>query len=324
MKEKLPTYLNNVLYLSKIESGHIEVADEVVDLKKLTDDCHSIIAPMAKKRDISFHYTQKPLYVHADQLRLKQVLINLLSNGVKYNRHKGNLNLDYRLDKDDPTKVLIEVSDTGTGMNKKQLRACFEPFERFCSEASSIEGSGIGLNIARELVTLMGGTIHAKSEVYEGTSIYIKLPLATPTELSSIEDRDDSDVERTEHITKVLYIEDNESDITIVEQYLSKEENIIFQSAHDHLEAQNLLNGDLPDIILLDIKLPYRNGLQFFEDLQKNGLTRDIPVIGVSASALDDTIEQANEVGFSEFFTKPFDLAQLLKSIHKHTEKKQQ
>ncbi len=165
--QHLLVLIDEVLDLSKVESGRLVVSMEALELKKVLEECYSLFHPMAKDKGISLSFNTNVNYViKADHTRLKQALLNLLSNALKYNRDKGSIEVSYAVQDDD--KLEIMVSDTGRGISEEHLGSLFEPFERLGEEFGEVEGTGIGLTITRQLIELMGGKIDVESVVGKG------------------------------------------------------------------------------------------------------------------------------------------------------------
>jgi len=179
--EHLLELINEILNLSQIESGHIKLHLESIQVCELVAECEALISPLAKERDISFttpHTTddkppEHPAFVEADRKRLKQVLLNLLSNAVKYNRHGGSISINC----EPAGKYLrILITDTGKGLTKAQQGKLFSAFERLDAGHSNVEGSGLGLVIAKGLIENMAGSMGVKSEVNKGSTFWIEIP----------------------------------------------------------------------------------------------------------------------------------------------------
>ncbi len=185
--EHLLDLINDILNLVQIESGHIELKMEAINVAELVGECESLIAPLAQERDIHFTTAQnekvtpttEPFFVAADRKRLKQILLNLLSNAVKYNRHGGSITVNYQ---PKGKNLRILVTDTGGGLTQVQQKRLFSAFERLEAEETNTKGSGIGLVVAKGLVENMAGTIGIESEPGTGSTFWIELPrqLSTP------------------------------------------------------------------------------------------------------------------------------------------------
>lgn len=304
--------INEVLDLAKIESGHIDLSLEQVSVSRVVEECLSLMRTLADKRKISISYTGlKGTAVRADRIRLKQVLINLLSNAIKYNRESGSIKIDIRAAGVD--RLHIRVSDTGLGISAKQLEQLFLPFNRFNAENSSIEGTGIGLTIARRIVEMMGGALDVVSEPGRGSTFWIELPLETLP-------RSDQDNENTKGISTtsaqgndarhhlVLYIEDNPSNLKLVTQIMGRHKHINLLTSHTPELGIELALARRPDVILLDINMPGMDGYQVLQVFKAEQSLKDIPIVAITAKAMSRDIARGMAAGFTDYLTKPLDI----------------
>ncbi|MFH0934088.1 MAG: PAS domain-containing protein, partial [Pseudomonadota bacterium] len=326
--------INEVLDLAKVESGHIDLSLEPVEVCPIVDECLGLIGPLADQRDIQFsHQGVRGAAVRADRTRLKQVLLNLLSNAIKYNRDGGSVRIEVQLEGRD--RLRIRVTDTGPGIPAERLSELFQPFNRLAAEHSDIEGTGIGLTITRRIVEMMGGSVDVESEVGVGSTFWIELPLesAPGSEEGYTQcDRDggapDSVPERHPEAAQhtVLYIEDNPSNIKLVAQILGRRKHIQLFTAHTPELGIELALARRPELILLDINMPGMDGYQVLEVFKADARLKAIPVIAVTAAALPLDIERGRVAEFSEYLTKPINVARFLESLDRclpvRTEKK--
>ncbi len=305
--------INDVLDLAKIESGHIDLSLEPVEVCPVVDECLRLVATMADKRDVQIsHNGLTGAVVRADRTRLKQALLNLLSNGIKYNRQGGSVQLHVALAGTD--RLRIQITDTGAGIPAARLDELFEPFNRLDAENSGIEGTGIGLTITRRIVELMGGTVAVRSEVGVGSCFWIELPLdsisATAQDEAGIGDSTVLIQPRESKKHLVLYIEDNPANLKLVAQILGRHSNIHLLTAHTPELGIELACSRHPDLILLDINLPGMDGYQVLEVLKADLFVKDIPVLAITANAMPRDIERGKGAGFVEYLTKPLEVAQ--------------
>ena len=302
--------INEVLDLSKIESGSIDMSLEPVSLCEIVTECVALIKPLAEKRDIRIHYASlKDIIVRADAIRLKQALLNLLSNAIKYNRDGGQVFIDVALALGNQIRILIK--DTGIGVAKESLAGLFEPFNRLGAEGESIEGTGIGLTITQRIVDIMGGTISVESEVGVGSCFSIELPLETqPVENAQmIENQTKSAVDDIiEQQYTILYVEDNPANLKLVSKLLSWRQHIHLLTAHTPELGLELAVAHQPDLILLDINMPSMSGYEVLAHFQLDEQLKTKPVIAVSAEAMPNDIERGLAAGFSHYLTKPINL----------------
>ncbi len=315
--------ISEVLDLTQIETGSLKVFNENTDVSRLLKKLLPVVAPMANKRKIIIRdliSETGPLYVFADPTRLKQALINLVANAVRYNREGGEVYLKSEIT--DALRVKIHVIDTGLGIEASKQKLLFEPFERLGAEHSGIEGTGIGLTITKKLLALMDGTISLKSKTGIGSQFTLELPAGdhsgqAPKEhplgkIVSKKLRQEKQDQQT-----ILYIEDNNSSLTLVQKYLEEFTSFNFISSQTAIGGLDLARKHHPSLILMDINLPEMDGLTAFKKLQGWNETQSIPVIAVSANAMEHDIKNALDSGFKNYITKPIDLNLLVDTIQK-------
>lgn len=333
--EHLMSLISEVLDLAKIESGHIKLSNDEVVLGGIILESLRLVLPLAQKRGIEINIIKDgveigltelkkvDLKVRIDETRFKQVMLNLLSNAVKYNSEQGKITLACS-DVDDGF-LRISVSDTGKGLDEQQQKHLFEAFNRLNVDQSKIEGTGIGLVITKNIIGLMGGRIGVDSEAGLGSTFWIELPVNTIKENNkdlSVTNNVSKDSINTENTiihskrkASVLYIEDNPTNLRLVEQILSGVPNLHMWSAPEPLLGLELAIEHLPDLILLDINLPGMDGYEVLKQLKLNDLCRKIPVIALSANAMPKDIQKAEKAGFDGYITKPFIIQELLDTV---------
>ncbi len=305
--------INEILDLAKIESGRISLSIEPVRIAPIIEECLSLVSAQADKRRISLRsHTQEDFTVQADQTRLKQTLLNLISNAIKYNREGGLVTVGAQ--PKDSEYLSIQITDTGRGIPKERLHELFQPFNRLDAEYSAIEGTGIGLTITRRIVEMMGGTIEVESEVGMGSRFLITLPSASntaflepPKTSATIETPTFQSRSRQQ---LVLYIEDNPSNIRLISQILERQQHIRLITAHTPELGIELARAHRPDLILLDINMPNLNGFQVLSIFQNDSIVKSAPVVAITANAMPHDIERGKAAGFADYLTKPFDIAQ--------------
>lgn len=312
--------INEVLDLAKIESGKMDVSMEPLQVKPVMEETLSLIKPLADKKDIEIEYRNfdnNEAFVLGDRTRLKQVLINLLSNAIKYNKEKGKVNYYCEIIQN---SIRINVIDNGFGIHKDHLRKIFEPFHRLQMTSSSVEGTGIGLTVARQLMELMNGSINVESMEGVGSHFWIELPLSDPIfELKEVKDisaeyKENFHIENTA-IRKILYVEDNPANLKLIERIIGKIQNVEMRSAASGEMSIELARGYKPDVILLDINLPDMSGYEVFERLKCYEETSHIKVIAVSANAMDKDIKRGLDFGFTDYITKPIKIPEFIEKI---------
>lgn len=306
--------INEVLDLSRIESGEMTLSIEVVDLVPIVDNVIAILRPLAKENNISLECHNIPdggCFAKVDILRFKQVVMNLVSNAIKYNKPNGTVVVSYK-DRENGM-IRVGVRDTGHGIADGKRDKLFKPFERFDRDAETIEGTGIGLTISRKLIELMNGTIGFESKESEGSFFYIDVPVSIKAPAPQIEEKAER-AQRSEknNKKKILYIEDIPANMELVKQILKSRPQLDLLWAPNAMDGIESAQADAPDLILMDIHLPEMDGLTAFQKLQTIEETKNIPVIALTADAMDADIKMALDMGFKDYITKPIDVVKFL------------
>ncbi len=312
--------INEILDLALIESGKLSISLEPVALSQVLRDCATMIEPQAEKNGIEVNFTDidVPHIVNADRTRLKQVLINLVSNAIKYNKHNGTVVVSCKLL---PERIRICVEDSGQGLTPEQIAQLFQPFNRLGQENKAEEGTGIGLVMTKRLIELMGGEIGLESSLGEGSTFWIDIlrsnenlnaePTPTPTPNPST--RLHALHDTAKH--RLLYVEDNPANLMLVEDIIARRADLQLLTAQDGISGIELARSSQPKIILMDINLPGISGINALKILQKDPLTAHIPVIAVSANAIPTDIKNGLDAGFFRYLTKPIKINDFLDTI---------
>lgn len=310
--------INEVLDIASIEAGRLSLSLEPVRVSEIFDEALSLVGPLAAQRAVALHKsyedkTLSQLYVRADRQRLKQVVLNLLSNAVKYNRDGGKITL--RCTTGQQGRMRLCVSDTGMGIEPEKRNRLFMPFERLGVERQGIEGTGIGLALSRRLAEAMGGVLDMDSVPGQGSTFWIELPTAQ-SPLQDLEASLNDGADGTGKIESagdmprrkqtVLYIEDNLSNLRLMQRLIQRRANIELISAMQGRLGLELAQRHLPDLILLDLNLPEMEGAEVLSHLRAGEATRDIPVVVISADATPGQIERLLAGGARHYLTKPF------------------
>jgi len=311
--------INEILDLSLIESGRLTLSNEQVSLAEVMLECQAMIEPQAQTRGISLSFPQPdaPYFVMADRTRVKQVLINLLFNAIKYNKAGGAVALECTLAQSH--SIRVSVRDTGVGLTEEQLGQLFQPFNRFGKDAGAEEGTGIGLVITKRLVELMGGSVGASSKVGVGSVFWIEMGLMAVPLPAALE------VGRTERVRPpmphgtplhtLLYVEDNPANLELIERLIARRTDLRLISAVDGNSGIEFARSFLPEVILLDINLPGISGIQTLSILRADPATAHIPVVALSANALPQDIEKGLAAGFFLYLTKPIKLNEFMEAL---------
>ena len=311
--------INEILDLAQIESGTLSLSLEPVALYEVIRECEAMIEPLAKKRGIhlTFERFEVPCFVQADRTRVKQVLINLLSNAIKYNKEDGLVSVTGTLI--DPDLIRISVRDSGAGLAPEQLAQLFKPFNRLGQEQYDTEGTGIGLVVSKRLIEWMGGKIGVESTVGEGSVFWIELNLIPEAKVlipaAETLVPDQLPVEGAAPLRTLLYVEDNPANLMLVEGLVARRPDIRLSSAADGYQGIKIARDAVPDAILLDINLPGISGLQVLKMLAEDPTTAHIPVIALSANAMQRDIDKGLEAGFFRYLTKPIKVAEFMSTL---------
>ena len=313
--------INEVLDISRIDAGELALSPEPVLLSDVVTEVMDLVAPLVAARDLTV-VAPSDLecrdYVFADRQRLMQVLLNLVSNSIKYNRKDGEIHLDCapRL----PDMFAVTVADTGIGMGEAEVGRLFTPFDRLGRESTGEEGTGVGLALSRRLVQLMGGWIEVDSELGVGSRFTVVLPLAHGEELS-LDERNRRGVDHRDPPTQVrsgsttltvTYIEDNLANVRLMERLADRRPGVSLVHAIQGRLGLDLVASSPPDLIFLDLHLPDVSGEEVLRRLKADPVTRGIPTVVVSADASPSQVRRVMEIGARGYLTKPFDVEEVL------------
>ncbi len=313
--------INEVLDLARIEAGKTTVSLEPVQIAELVQEIVNVTRPMAEKFNIQLVNeisANGNAYVLADKTRLKQVLLNLVSNGIKYNRKEGRVTLSLGPLKTSNRSIL--VTDTGMGMPLEKIKNIFEPFDRLGVENSETEGTGIGMTISKKLVELMNGHINVESYPGKGTQFSVSLPVCNSEAIKcgeNIEVLKIPFLETADENFTLLYIEDNQANMLLVQDILSDYPEIKMLTAQQAAIGLQMAHAHQPNLILLDINLPDLDGFETLKRLQNLEETYETPVIAISANAMEKDINRALEAGFNCYLTKPLDIPKFKSTVEK-------
>ena len=311
--------INEILDLALIESGKVMLSREPVSLVEVMLECRAMIEPQAQQRGIgmTFPRFESPYFVKADRTRVKQVLINLLFNAIKYNKPGGTVTVECTLSP--PDSIRISVRDTGAGLAPEQLAQLFQPFNRLGKEAGAEEGTGIGLVVTKRLVELMGGAIGVDSVVGAGSVFWIELGRTTAPQLAVLEAERAAlvrpQVPDGTPLRTLLYVEDNPANLELVEQIIARRPDLRLLSAADGNLGIEFARTYQPEVILMDINLPGISGVEALRILRADASTAHIPIIALSANAVPRDMEKALEAGFFNYLTKPIKVNQFMEAL---------
>ena len=309
--QHLLALIDDLLDLTRIEAGKLAVVAVPVDLGEVIDEALRIVQPMLATRRLELlNRATAGVGVTADPIRLRQVLVNLLSNAAKYNREGGRISVDVAAA--GIGHLRISVSDTGVGIPPEGIDRLFKTFERLGAERSGVEGSGIGLALSKQLAEMMGGRLGVESRIGEGSTFWVELPVAARGAEDGMAPGQRVQPEGAEAPFQVLYIEDNRANLKVVELMFQTRPHWRLLTANTGLEGLDLARSARPDAILLDIHLPGMDGYAVLQTLQSDPHLRSVPVVALSADALPAQVERGLRAGFSGYLPKPLDLQRLM------------
>jgi len=305
--------VNEVLDLARVESGSFALSIEAIEVSEVVEDAVRLMRPIAVAGGIDVRIdpdSTAEAYVSADHQRLKQVLINLVSNGIKYNRAGGSVTIGWALEQSE--RVTVRVRDTGPGIPARKLHHLFTPFERLGAEQTVVEGTGLGLALSHRLVQAMDGTLMLESTGPEGSTFVAQLPAAerpsrqaeAPTDQPAVAEEPLPDLRDV----TVLYVEDNLANLSLVEELLRRAEAPAPLSAVQGSLGLELATVHQPDLILLDRHLPDMAGEEVLDQLRADPRTAGIPVIVISADVMPGRGSALRDAGAVAFLTKPIDV----------------
>ncbi|MBV6623658.1 MAG: PAS domain S-box protein [Rivularia sp. (in: Bacteria)] len=322
--EHLLTLLNDILNLSKIEAEQLELELKDISFPLFLEKINSIINVRAQQKNIIFNYqalSPLPAVIRGDETRLRQVLLNLLGNAVKFT-HNGEVNFyvskleDCQEQDNNSCLIRFQIEDTGIGIPEDKIKEIFLPFHQLKTDDSLNEGSGLGLSISKKIVNLMGGEIEVESTAQKGSTFYFDLHF--------------SQIENTQNFTdfnlevhpigikgkqpKILVVDDNKINRAVVVSYL-QQLGFEISEATNGKQALEKVENLKPDLILLDLVMPIMDGFETTKALKNNPQFKDLPIIAISANAMFDAQLSSYRIGCNAFLSKPVDLKILIKSI---------
>ena len=317
--------INEILDLAVIESGKVSLSPESVSLAELMSECQTMMEPQAQQRGISVTFPRfdKPVFVRADRTRLKQIVINFLSNAIKYNKERGTVLVECTV-AEAPERIRISVKDTGAGLPPEKLAQLFQPFNRLGQEAGGVAGTGIGLVVTKRLAELMNGVLGVESTVGEGSVFWCELVLAAAPHLEvqniGVEDFTPAQLPSGVPCRTLLYVEDNPTNMNMVKQLIARYPDIRLETAVNGALGIELARAVRPNVILMDINLPGISGVEALKILQDDPATAQIPVVAISANAMPRDIEKGLEAGFFRYITKPIKVKEFMKTLNQALE----
>lgn len=312
--EHLLALIDDVLDLQKIEAGALSLQLRPVELLDAVTGVTEMLSPLAQARQVQFDIAVPPAtWVRADLRRLRQVLLNVGSNAIKYNRLGGTVR--WRIAPADTHAVALCVEDTGSGMTDAQMRRLFQPFERLGRETSSTEGTGLGLIIARSLTQAIGGRLEVTSRAGVGSRVRIELRPADPPVGPAVEPPASTPAVHSPGL-RMLYVEDNRINAILFEEAMRLQgDRIELRVAEDGEQALALAQTWQPEVLVLDAHLPGASGFEVLRRLRAVPGLDNVPAYMCSADAMPDDVQRAYEAGFVGYWTKPINVGAVLADL---------
>jgi PAS domain S-box-containing protein len=303
--------LDELIDISRIESGNLKLHLEPVKLAGVVRAAVDLIRPQAEKRAIAIELGDfGETCVLADARRLTQVLLNLATNAVKYNRDGGFIAMSGHPAEGQRTRLLVR--DSGAGLTNDEMARLFQPFERLQAERSKVQGNGLGLAVTKHLMEAMGGAIGVESQPGAGSTFWIELPAFESAAASGA--APDRTGAAAAEVT-VLYIDDNDENVLLVKQILASQSNVRLITAEEGATGIDLACQELPGLILLDLHLPGMPGLEVLSRLRSNPLTAAIPIVVLTADVTAETRRQVDEQGVEGWLAKPLHVGRFLETV---------
>ncbi|MBN8826877.1 MULTISPECIES: ATP-binding protein [unclassified Spirosoma] len=321
--ETLLSLINDVLDLSKIEARKMEVEQDTIHLPELLQAITQSIQLRAEQKGLAFETEWSellPAWIQGDERKIRQILLNILGNAVKFTSAGS---ITFRVDgqtQDDNTILRFIVEDTGVGIAGDQLTSIFRPFQQIRESRDFVEGTGLGLAITDQLVRLMQGNLEVSSQSGKGTRFCLSIPVTVLTEagLSDPEPSPSGLIRGYEGVRQTILIADDGWENSTILADLLRPLGFTVLTARHGAEAVALARQELPDLILLDIVMPQLDGPGALQRLRAHPQTRTIPVFACSARVFEQDRQRALQAGFDGFITKPVDLDELLTKIGHH------
>jgi signal transduction histidine kinase/ActR/RegA family two-component response regulator len=319
--EHLLGLVNDVLDISRIEAGQFSISSEPVPVRPLLAEAYELMRPLAERHEVDLAAPPQPAgvgYVVADAQRLKQVVINLLSNAIKYNRAGGSVRM--AVAEAEGHRIRISVTDTGRGIDEDSLPRLFVPFDRLGAAAAGIEGTGLGLSLSRSLVEAMHGAMGVESTVGAGSTFWIELASgeAAAVDRAAGDDSAVTAARTYPRERRLLYIEDTVANVRLIEDILARRPSVQLLPAMLGRLGVDLALEHRPDLILLDLHLPDIGGQEVLARLRADAVTRDIPVVVLSADATRRHLDEVMALGARGYLTKPIGVRKLLETLDRH------
>ncbi|MFN9811403.1 MAG: PAS domain S-box protein [Deltaproteobacteria bacterium] len=313
--EHLLRLIDDVLDLARVESGAIPLSCEPVLVREVLEDVCSTLGPLADKRgiEVSIDAIAAEVAVRADRTRLRQIVLNYGSNAIKYGREQGCVRLAARpLEAEEA--IRLSVVDDGPGIAPERQGRLFQAFYRAGQETGSIEGTGIGLALSQRLAEMMGGSVGFSSTPGAGSEFWVQLPRASAARVAE-PSRAPREVRTVGPTRSILYVEDNPANLIFMEEVVGELAGVELMTAPTGELGLELARVHKPALVILDINLPGMSGFEVSRRLREDPTTAAIPVIALSASAMESDVRRAEAAGLAHYLTKPVRIDRLLEVI---------
>jgi PAS domain S-box-containing protein len=306
--------INEILDMARIDAGKLDLALEPVSLDEVVREVATLMQPQAEQFDVAVDVGSiRAPHVLADRQRLRQSITNLVSNAIKYNRRGGLVRIHG--DSTSAGRVRLTVADSGPGIPADKQASVFAPFERLGAEQTKVEGTGVGLTLAKRVIEAMGGAIGFDSRVGVGSTFWIELDAVR----EPVEVQDESPVPVQQTISlpsgRILYIEDDPANLTFLERALERHPGVVLVPATAGRIGLELAAENPPNLVLLDVHLPDMAGIEVLRRLHANPATSNIPVVALSADASAKQVRLMIEEGAVAYLYKPIDVGELERTI---------
>ena len=319
--DHLLALINDILDIARTEEGRLGLSREPVNVSDTVSEVVDLMRPMAAERKLTVRVASiaAGLSVLADHQRLNQVLLNLVSNAVKYNHQGGLVEIEAA---GHEAEVRISVRDSGPGLSDAELSRLFSPFERLSAASTEVEGTGLGLSLSKSLLEAMGGSIGVESAPGKGSTFWFQLPAGNGERVAEIgagappRPRRDEAPEGPAGI--VLYVEDNLSNMRLIDGILERWPGLRLITAMQGRMALDLATRHHPDLVLLDVHIPDMSGIEVLRRLAADPETAGVPVVVLSADATRAQRQSFLAAGAREYLTKPVRVTALLHALERH------
>ena len=308
--------INEVLDIARIEAGHLSLSTESVSLPEVVRQCLDIVQPLAAQRGIRCTAAPErsgPPFANADRQRLRQILINLMSNAVKYNRDQGTVRVSYAAAGDG--RVAVEVADTGAGLSAEKMARLFMPFDRLGAEQTGVEGTGLGLALSKALAEAMDGQLLASSTVGQGSTFSLVLPAASAAQAVETIAADAAAHLDAADSGTLLYVEDNFQNLRLMQRLLARRPGVQLAHAPDGAQGLAYIRQHHPRLVFLDLHLPDMSGEEVLRQVVADPTIQGTSVVVLSADATASQQRRLIGEGAANYITKPFDVREVLRVI---------